>query len=67
VSRKRWPPVINGVKGETLILDKKRGREDNVHASIDFARIDRATLEAMLGAMKDSFPMFRRISSTRRN
>lgn len=51
---------LNGVKGETLVLDRKRGREDNVHASIDAARIDRATLEAMLGAMRDSFPMFRR-------
>jgi oligoendopeptidase F len=27
---------------------------------MDFARIDRATLDAMLGAMKDSFPMFRK-------
>lgn len=26
---------LNGVKGQTLILDKKRGREDNLHASID--------------------------------
>ena len=51
---------MNGVKGETLALDQKRGREDSVHASLDFARIDRATLNAMLGAMKDSFPMFRR-------
>jgi pepF/M3 family oligoendopeptidase len=51
---------MNGVKGETLALDQKRGREDAVHASLDFARIDRATLEAMMGAMKDSFPMFRR-------
>ncbi|WKZ36782.1 MAG: M3 family oligoendopeptidase [Anaerolineales bacterium] len=51
---------MNGVKGETLALDKKRGREDAVHASLDFARIDRATLDAMLGAMKDSFPMFER-------
>ncbi len=51
---------MNGVKGETLTLDKKRGREDAVHASLDFARIDRATLDAMLGAMKDSFPMFRK-------
>ena len=51
---------LNGVKGEALTLDKKRGREDNLHASIDAARMDRATLEAMLGAMKDSFPMFRR-------
>ena len=51
---------MNGVKGETLTLDQKRGREDSVHASLDFARIDRSTLEAMLGAMKDSFPMFKR-------
>jgi pepF/M3 family oligoendopeptidase len=51
---------LNGVKGEALTLDRKRGREDSVHASLDFARIDRATLDAMLGAMKDSFPMFER-------
>lgn len=51
---------LNGVKGETLTLDRKRGREDAIHASLDFARIDRATLHAMLGAMEDSFPMFRR-------
>ena len=51
---------LNGVKGETLTLDKKRGREDAIHASIDAARMDRETLNAMLGAMKDSFPMFER-------
>ena len=51
---------MNGVKGETLTLDNKRGREDAIHASIDFSRMDRATLNAMLGAMKDSFPMFRK-------
>ncbi|MBI5963165.1 MAG: M3 family oligoendopeptidase [Chloroflexi bacterium] len=51
---------MNGVKGETLTLDKKRGREDAIHTSIDISRMDRATLNAMLGAMKDSFPMFRK-------
>jgi len=51
---------MNGVKGETLTLDKKRGREDAIHASIDFARMDRKTLNAMLDAMKDSFPMFQK-------
>ena len=51
---------MNGVKGEALTLNKKRGREDAVHASIDNSRMDRATLNAMLGAMKDSFPMFRK-------
>jgi pepF/M3 family oligoendopeptidase len=51
---------MNGVKGEALTLNKKRGREDAIHASIDNSRMDRATLNAMLGAMKDSFPMFRK-------
>jgi oligoendopeptidase F len=51
---------MNGVKGEALTLDKKRGREDAIHASIDAAHMDRTTLDAMLGAMKDSFPMFQK-------
>jgi len=51
---------LNGVKGETNTLNKKRGREDCLHSSLEFARIDRATLDAMLDAIKDSLPMFRR-------
>ena len=51
---------LNGVKGEVNTLNKKRGRKDAIHSSLDAARMDRRTLEAMLGAMKDSFPMFRK-------
>ena len=51
---------LNGVKGETNTLNKKRGRKDAIHSSLDAARMDRKTLDAMLSAMKDSFPMFRR-------
>ncbi len=51
---------MNGVKGQTNTLDKRRGRKDAVHSALDSARIDRKTLDAMLGAMKGSFPMFRR-------
>jgi pepF/M3 family oligoendopeptidase len=54
---------MNGVKGEAITLNKKRGREDAIHESIDVCRMDRATLNAMLGAMKDSFPMFRKYFS----
>jgi len=50
---------MNGVKGEVNTLDRKRGREDSLHSSLDMARIDRQTLEAMLGAIQDSLPMFR--------
>jgi oligoendopeptidase F len=51
---------MNGVKGEANTLNKRRGRKDAVHSALDAARIDRKTLEAMLGAMEASFPMFRR-------
>ncbi|HAV77718.1 MAG TPA: oligoendopeptidase F [Anaerolineae bacterium] len=51
---------MNGVKGQTNTLYKKRRRKDALHSAIDSARIDRKTLDAMLGAMKDSFPMFRK-------
>ena len=50
---------MNGVKGETITLNKKRGRKDAIHSSLDEARMDRKTLEVMLTAMRDSFPMFR--------
>jgi pepF/M3 family oligoendopeptidase len=51
---------LNGVKGEANTLNKKRGRKDAIHSSLDAARMDRKTLDAMLTAMKDSFPMFRK-------
>ena len=52
--------AMNGVKGTANTLNKRRGREDALHSAIDMARIDRPTLEAMLSAMQDSFPAFRR-------
>jgi len=51
---------LNGVKGEANTLNKRRGRKDAVHSSLEAARIDRKTLEAMLAAMEGSFPMFRK-------
>jgi pepF/M3 family oligoendopeptidase len=56
---------MNGVKGEANTLNKKRDRKDAIHASLDAARMDRKTLDAMLAAMKDSFPMFRRYFSAK--
>ena len=51
---------MNGIKGAANTLNKKRGRTDALHPAIDMARIDRPTLEAMLGAMQASFPVFRK-------
>ena len=56
---------LNGVKGAVGTLNRRRGRSDALHESLDQARIDRETLEAMLGAMHDSFPMFRRYWQTK--
>jgi pepF/M3 family oligoendopeptidase len=50
---------LNGIKGTVNTLDRKRGREDSLHSSLDMARIDRATLDAMIGAIQDALPMFR--------
>lgn len=51
---------LNGVKGASVTLNKRRGRVDALHASLDQARIDRETLETMLGVMQASLPIFRR-------
>ncbi len=50
---------LNGVKGAANTLNRRRGRTDALHAALDESRLDRATLDAMLGAMRDSFPAFR--------
>jgi len=52
--------ALNGVKGAVIVLNRRRGREDALHASLEASRIDRPTLEALLTAMQDSFPLFRR-------
>ncbi|MBX3046771.1 MAG: M3 family oligoendopeptidase [Anaerolineales bacterium] len=51
---------MNGVKGEVNTLNTRRGRSDALHSSVDTSRIDRQTLDAMMEAMQDSFPMFRK-------
>jgi oligoendopeptidase F len=67
VEMKAWETVaeplaacLNGVKGEVNTLNRRRGREDALHSAIDQAHIDRPTLDAMIGAMHDSLPIFRR-------
>lgn len=52
--------ALNGIKGTDNTLNRKRGYKDALQPSIQNSRMDRATLDAMLGAMRDSFPMFRK-------
>jgi pepF/M3 family oligoendopeptidase len=51
---------LNGVKGTALTLARRRGWPSVLDWSLDANRIDRPTLDAMLGAIRESFPMFRR-------
>ena len=51
---------MNGVKGTVSTLNRRRGRADCLDQTLDQARIDRQTLDAMLGAVVDSLPAFRR-------
>lgn len=51
---------LNGIKGTAITLYRRRGRTDALHQTLDQARIDRETLEALLNAMHGSFPTFRR-------
>jgi len=51
--------ALNGVKGAVVTLNKRRGHPDAIHPTLLQSRIDRETLQAMLDAMQDSFPVFR--------
>jgi len=51
---------LNGVKGTANTLARRRGRPDALHAALEQARLERATLDTMMSVMRESFPMFRR-------
>ncbi len=52
--------ALNGIKWSAATLSRRRGRTDALHAAIDQARLDRQTLDALLEAMRSSFPAFRK-------
>lgn len=51
---------LNGVKGTALTLNKQRGRASVLDVSLEQNRIDRATLDALLGSIREFLPEFRR-------
>ena len=51
---------LNGIKGEALTLMELRHYDTVLDMALDTARMDRATLDALLTAMWESLPMFRR-------
>ncbi|MER2143935.1 MAG: M3 family metallopeptidase, partial [Eubacteriales bacterium] len=51
---------LNGIKGEALTLAELRHYDSVLDMALDGANMDRATLHALLQAMEESLPMFRR-------
>ena len=51
--------ALNGVKGTVLILERRRGWKNPIDRSIFSSRITEKALDALIGALEDSLPMFR--------
>ena len=51
---------LNGIKGEALTLCALKHYDSVLDMALDGANMDRATLDALIQAMKESLPMFRR-------
>lgn len=51
---------LNGIKGEVITTSKLRGYKSPLEEALVNSRIDEQTLEAMIAAMKESFPSFRK-------
>lgn len=52
--------ALNAIKGEVLTLSKLKGYESPLDMSLKQSRMDQAILDALLGAMKNALPEFRR-------
>lgn len=52
--------AMNAIKGEVGLLSRRRGWASPLDESLETANIDRVTLDAMMGAAKAAFPIFRR-------
>lgn len=51
--------ALNGVKGTTLLLERKRGWASPLERSLFESRISKKTLDALLGAIEEKIPLFR--------
>ncbi|MCK4303666.1 MAG: M3 family oligoendopeptidase [Candidatus Eisenbacteria sp.] len=56
---------LNCVKGAAVTLARRRGHDDVLDAACKRNRIDRETLDALLGSIREAFPVFRRYLSSK--
>lgn len=52
--------ALNGIKGEVLTISKLRGYESPLDMTLQDSRMEKKTLDAMLEAMKENMPIFRK-------
>ena len=52
--------ALNGIKGEVITVAKLRGYDSPLAMTLEDSRMDKKTLDAMLEAMKESMPVFRK-------
>ncbi len=52
--------ALNGIKGEVLTISKLRGFSSPLSETLFHSRMDKKTLDAMLDAMKEAMPSFRK-------
>lgn len=52
--------ALNGIKGEVIATCEIRGYESPLEMTLSNSRMDKETLDAMLSAMEESLPMFRK-------
>ena len=52
--------ALNAIKGETSVVNRRRGWSDDLEPALAANGVDRATLEAMHAAVQASLPDFRR-------
>ncbi len=58
-SRTSLAAALNGVKGTTLLLEKRRGWKDPLDRSLFYSRITHKTLDALISTLEDSREMFK--------
>lgn len=51
---------LNGIKGEVITVSRLRGYESPLQKTLFDSRMDRETLDALLAAMRESLPHFRK-------
>lgn len=51
---------LSNLKGETIALNKRRHWKSALDRSLATARVSRATLDALIGAIEESIPLWRR-------